>query len=189
MYIRNILLLATICLSSMVATGQENQGITEAQRVVLDSPEVITLEITPITRRRSADVYEKVTGPFKPGSKIEFELVATNTSIIPLDIRTWDIYGQNKPRLFRDNQELPYREEIKDLLKDKYSGDSDFVRLFITKLTPNERKVLESFDLSYWYEPFGPGHYELSVQHRFIQGGKWVESASIVFEVEEKKDQ
>lgn len=29
-------------------------------------------------------------------------------------------------------------------------------------------------------------HYQLSTQHRFVQGGKWVDSASIAFDVKPK---
>ncbi|HKO43548.1 MAG TPA: hypothetical protein VJU84_09665 [Pyrinomonadaceae bacterium] len=147
------------------------------------------MELAPITQRRHAGVYEKLSGPFKPRSRIRFELVGTNNSILPLEVRRWDTLAQNKPRLFRDNQEVSYRRDIIDLLKDKHLGDSEMVRLDVIRLAPGERKVLEYFNLNDWYEPLGPGHYELSTQHRFIQGGKWVNSAAIVFEVEEKPRQ
>src|SRR6185369_6901944 len=54
-------------------------------------------------------------------------------------------------------------------------------------LEPNREKIVEDLDLSYWYEPLEPGHYVLSTRHRFVQGGKWVDAASVTFEVERKK--
>ncbi len=87
-------ILAAIFICSIIIAGQENQVLTQAQRVVPDTPEAIALELTPTTRRRSAGVYEKVSGPFKPGSKIVFELVGTNTSILSLVVYGWDTYSQ-----------------------------------------------------------------------------------------------
>lgn len=182
MFIRAILLLVTLFFYSIHAPIQSTQDLPQAQRVVLDNPEVITLEFASTARRRSA--YEKMGGPFEPASKIKFNLVGTNTSIVTLGVRRWDTYAQNKPRLFRDNQEVAYRNDITELLKEKHTKDSEIISLFVIKLAPNDPKILETFDLADWYEPLGPGHYELSTQHRFIQGGKWVDSAAIVFEVQ-----
>jgi hypothetical protein len=62
----------------------------------------------------------------------------------------------------------------------------DIVSIVGVTLEPNNEKRLEDIDLTDWYEPLKPGHYQLSTQHRFIQGGKWVDSASITFEVKPK---
>lgn len=84
-------------MSSAIAS-QERQS-TQAERVVLDTPEVITLKLAPITRRVSAGVRQTLNGPFDPDTKIRFALVATNTLLIPLVVRTWDYRAQNRPRL------------------------------------------------------------------------------------------
>ncbi|MEK6283203.1 MAG: hypothetical protein AABN95_22840 [Acidobacteriota bacterium] len=163
--------------------------LTQAQRVVLHSPEVIMLEFAPLTRRVSADVYEKMSGPFKPTDPIRFNLMGTNTSLITLPVRRLDPYSQNKLRLFRDNQELEYRKDKAELIRTKHTTEWRGIRVRLVELNPNEPKVLETFDLADWYEPLGPGHYVLSTQHRFVQGGKWVESAAITFEVQDTKPQ
>lgn len=160
MYFRISLFVVAALISAVTPLRQGNQVLTQAQRVVIDSPQVISLKITPITRRQSANVYEKVAGPFKPESKIEFELVGTNNSLLTLEIRRWDTYAQNKLRLLRDNQEVSYREDVRDLIKEKHTSDSDFVRISSINLAPNEPKVLESLTLSDWYDPLGPGRYE-----------------------------
>src|SRR5687768_15429252 len=103
MYVRVILLLVTLSLLSMPSPIHSSQELPQAQRVVLDNPEVIMLEFAPLTRLRS-DVYEKMSGPFKPTDTIRFNLMGTNTSLIELVVRRWDNYAQNKPRLLRDNQ-------------------------------------------------------------------------------------
>lgn len=177
-------LILTFLMSSAIAT-QEKQS-TQAQRVVLDTPEVITLKLAPVTRRVSAGVHQPLNGPFEPDTKIRFALIATNTSLIPLVVRTWDYRAQNRPRLLRDNQEVPYREGLNELLIQKEREIEDIVSIVAVKLEPNNENRLEYINLSDWYEPLKPGHYQFSTQHRFIQGGKWVDSASITFEVKPK---
>jgi hypothetical protein len=183
------LILATVVvlaysLPEMAAFQTSDQS--QAERVVLDNPEVIILEFAPLSQRISADVYEKLSGPFKPGSTIRFNL-GTNTSLFTLEVRRWDPYAQNKPRLFRDNQEVAYRNDVAKLIKERHTKDSEPISVRSIKLNPNEPKVLQTVSLADWYEPLEPGHYVLSTQHRFIQGGKWVESAQIFFEVRHTK--
>ena len=182
-------LMITLLISSVITPSQKNQN-SQGQQVVLDTPEVISLKLAAVKRRASAGVYQQASGPVTPESKIKFALVATNTSLIPLPVRSWDQFAQNRPRLLRGNQEVPYRDGLSDLLKkkDREPGD-DIVSIVVITLEPNAEKTLEHIDLSNWYEPLQPGHYVLSTQHRFVQGGKWVESASIVFEVETKDSQ
>src|SRR5829696_3453782 len=172
-------LIITLLIWSTIAS-QESES-TQAQRVVLDTPEVIALKLAPVTRRVSAGVHQPLIGPFDPESKIKFALVATNTSLIPLVVRTWDYRAQNRPRLLRDNQEVPYQEGLSDLLKEKDSEIGDIISMLAVTLEPNNEKTLEYLDVGSWFEPLEPGHYRLSTQHRFVQGGKWVGSASISF--------
>jgi hypothetical protein len=184
MYVRSVLLLVNLFLFSMLASSQDHKGLSQAERIVLDNPEVILLEFAPLRRQVSEDIFEKMSGPFKPTDAIRFNLMGTNTSLIELLVLRWDNYAQNKPRLFRDNQEVAYRKDMAELIKARHTKDSEPTSMRGIKLSPNEPKLLQTFDLSDWYEPLGPGHYVLSTQHRFRQGGKWVDSTSITFEVE-----
>jgi len=184
---RIALIIITILFCSAMVAGQENKS-SQAERVVLDTPEVIAVKLAPVTRRVSAGVYQPLTGPFEAETKIKFAVVATNTSLIPLRVRSWDLYDQNRPRLLRGNQEVSYRDGLTELLKKKES-EGDIISLNTITLEPNHEKTLEYLDLSNWYEPLQPGHYQLSTQRRFVQGGKWVESASITFEVKAKETQ
>jgi hypothetical protein len=160
---------------SAFIAGQDNKS-SQAERIVLDTPEVIAVKLAPIMKRVSADAHKPLGGPITADSKIKCAIVATNTSFVPLRVRSWDLYDQNRPRLLRDNQEVPYRNGLTDLLKKNESG-GDIISLYVITLEPNHEKTLEYLDLSNWYEPLQPGHYQLSTQRRFIQGGKWVDSA------------
>lgn len=178
------LILAAIIVSLVTLTGQE-KGLTQAERIVVDNPEVIKLELTPVTQRRRARVYEKLSGPYKPSGKIAFDLLATNTSTFPLVVYGWDTFSQNRPLLFRNGQEVPYRKGLDDVLKskDKELG-MEVIHLVTTRLGPGQSTVIEKIDLNVWYDLLAPGSYELSLKHRFVQGRKWVDATSVTFEVE-----
>ena len=69
-------LIIMLLMSSAIA-GQQSQA-NRAQRVVLDTPEIITLKLAPITRRVSAGVHQPLTGPFDPGGKIRLRQECLN---------------------------------------------------------------------------------------------------------------
>lgn len=166
------------------APTQEHRDLTLAERVVLDTPEVITLALTPLTRRRAAGVYEKDSVVYKRGARIVFDLVGTNTSMLTLTVKGWDTFSQNRPVLFRDGQEVGYRKGLDDVLNSKEKEPSmEIIHLKTMRLETNQAKSLEHIDLGYWYEHLAPGHYQLSTKHRFIHAGKWVESSSLTFEI------
>jgi hypothetical protein len=179
-------LIITMLLASAFIASQEIQS-TPADRIVLDTPEVISLKLSPLMRRVSAGVSKPLSGPFSTETTIKFSLVATNTTLIPLVVKKWDSFVQNRPRLLRDNQEVAYRPGLMDRLKSKDNDTGDVISMTLVTLEPNREKIVEYLDLSHWYEPLEPGHYVLSTQHRFTQGGKWVDAASVTFEVERKK--
>ncbi len=179
-------LITTILMASTLIASQESPG-TQSERVVLDTPEVISLKLSPLMQPVSENVNKPISGPFTTETKIKFSLVATNTTLIPLVVKKWDPFEQNRPRLLRDNQEVAYRAGLMDRLKSKDNDTGDVISMALITLEPNREKIIEYLDLSNWYEPLEPGHYVLSTQHRFIQGGKWVDAASITFEVERKK--
>jgi hypothetical protein len=179
-------LIITMLIGSAFIASQESQG-TQAERVVLDTPEVISLKLSPLMQPVSEGVNKPLSGPFTTETKIKFSLVATNTTLIPLVVKKWDPFEQNRPRLLRDNQEVAYRAGLMDRLKSKDNDTGDVISLALITLEPNREKIVEYLDLNNWYEPLEPGHYVLSTQHRFIQGGKWVDAASVTFEVERKK--
>ena len=183
---KTALMIITMLIGSAFFASQESQ-LTQAERTVLNRPELISLKLSPLLQPVSRGVYKPLSGPFTTETKIKFSLVAINTTLIPLVVKRWDPYGQNRPLLLRDNQEVAYRAGLMDSLKSKDNDTDDVVSLELITLEPNREKIVEDLDLSYWYEPLEPGHYVLSTRHRFVQGGKWVDAASVTFEVEKEK--
>jgi len=50
-------------------------------------------------------------------------------------------------------------------------------------LTPGVLTPTVYLQLRDWYEPLEPGHYQLSIKHRFEIGQDWIESEVLTFEV------
>lgn len=113
-------------------------------------------------------------------------MLALNTSLEPVAVAILDKYVQNRPELLRDGQIVPYREGLNKLLEAK-EKDPFIVLPQVVKLNPNEQKFIGYIYLDDWYEPLQPGHYQLSLKHRFEPGQGWIESSSITFEVVSKK--
>ena len=129
----------------------------------------------------SSEPPEAVFKPYKVGDKIFFRLLITNTSSETVSFPIADTFLYNRPELLRDGEVVAYRDGLRDLLKskDKFPFDRD-VRAHT--LLPHETSdvIVQMKD---WYEPLQPGRYLLKVKRRFIWGGEWIESPSIVFEV------
>lgn len=152
----------------------------------LPNPEVVRIEILP----RSLELHEDpsdLTKPYQEGDKIHFRLQMTNTSVLPIEVFLTNPYFQNRPTLYSDGETVPYRKGLSETLavKDK---ELPISHNGTVRLEAGESKVLGYIDLPDWYEPLKPGHYELSVKHRFEFGQQWIESAnSVTFEVVSKK--
>ncbi|HWN11640.1 MAG TPA: hypothetical protein VNO50_20605 [Pyrinomonadaceae bacterium] len=119
---------------------------------------------------------------FNSGNGISFLLVITNAS--EEDVFGWSVFNShilNRPQLYRDGALVSYRDNIMDLLE---TIDRRFPNGRSSSYLLETRKSrTETIGLDDWYEPLQPGRYELSVWHRFLWGGEWLESPSVTFEV------
>jgi len=165
--------------------GQEKANSSQQRQLLVTNPEIVQIGLAPITSKRSSTDHPRVNASerYKAGQKVKFHLVMTNTALFAVRILTLDTYAQNRPILHRDGQQLPYREEIENVLP-ATENLTDFLRTDSFLLEPNSPKPLEVITLADWYEPLKPGHYNLLVRHRFQLGGKWTESSPITFEVD-----
>ena len=126
--------------------------------------------------------------PYQVGSKGYMRVLVTNDSDQRIRVIIVDTYYQNRPKLFKDGQLLPYREEVKKLVrsKDEYP---EFVRLgSVVFLQPHTSRDLEELNLSDWYGPLEPGSYRLINRHRLEINRPWTaDSAELLFEVGPQK--
>jgi hypothetical protein len=121
---------------------------------------------------------------FKVGGKVIVKLYMLNTSDEPLEVATGDAYLQQRLRLLKDGQPVQYRKGVTQLLRAKEDTGTNFGGpRFTTILEPDKQTEVDTIDLERWFEKLEPGHYELTLRHRFQWKGKHIESNTVTFEV------
>jgi len=180
-FVTCLLLLTFVANPATLGQGQ-SQDIEElfAQ---LKHPSNIAVELA----RREPNLHEEpedVNKPFEPGEKLYFRILLTNTSMHPIVVLVSNPYFQNRPKLLKEGQEIPYRNEKLDNLSEQIdqSGGTDSVRL-----DPSVSSYVGHLNLSDWYAPLKAGRYELINRYRFVPKGDWLESPPITFEVSREK--
>lgn len=164
----------------MVITPQMEE-LARRRREVLDNPTFLTLKIVPVTSEQSEGA-KKGIGPYKAGSKISFELLATNRLIEPFEVTLTS--DQNRPQLLKNGEPVPYRQKTAKAIEDEEKhGLTSYTSVLSLWLYPNKTQSLSVIDLGDWYGSLEPGLYELTIKHRFQGGGRWIELPPITFEV------
>jgi hypothetical protein len=145
----------------------------------LKHPTFAQLELLPRLPELSESP-EDVSKPYHVGDKIFFRLLVTNTSTEDVGFTNADYYYYDRPQLLRDGEVVPYRDGLAELLKkvDKTFGDTSRAYLIPPHGTAEVTVKIED-----WYGPLEPGRYLLTVKRRFVWGGEWIESPSLMFEV------
>lgn len=131
----------------------------------------------------------KIVRPFRVGKKIRFGLVVTNISSSEIKSTSGHPFGQNRPELVKDGEVITYREDVEKVLE--ALQDTKTIRLSrrTTRVTnimlePYETVIAEYMDLSQWYKPLKPGHYQLQLRHRLeMDQEPWISCSPIVFDV------
>jgi len=158
----------------------------EPQQVLLKDPSVIQLELVP-GKDQSTDGGEDLASRiYEAGSKVFVRIDAINSSQEPVTLLVVEPSRENRPELYRSGDKLDYRDGLmKELEAREHDPPRSMAQLF--KLEPGERKRIGYINLRDWYDSLEPGHYQLSIKHRFELGQKWIESAAVTFEVISKK--
>jgi hypothetical protein len=130
---------------------------------------------------------------FRMGEPIIIVVFMTNTGNETTSVEIADTYYQNRPKLTKESKEVPYRQEVRNVLKWKDDQGCGAGRHAPTELVPNEKAEADFLVLMQgqqptknivWYDELEPGNYELSIRRRF---GCWLrpeaESNTIRFQV------
>ncbi len=160
-------------------TAQEEAGSNNGQLHRLSKPDFISIRLVP-----GADDTDGGAGgslkSFNVGDRMVFRLLLTNNSVEPLEFMFIGTYSHHRPRLLKDGEVIPYREEIMERLR--RTNRYGILSAISVTMEPNLVKT-EWFELNAFYDPLPPGRYQLVVGRRFIEGGDWIESEPTFFEV------
>jgi hypothetical protein len=135
------------------------------------------------------------TDRYSVGQRVPVSITMTNNSDQPVQVCDSDTVYQDRPKLLKDGQPVPYVVGQAQILRTMDTDHTCF-KLDVPDpviLKPKESRVVDWFivaegsdlmgDMA-WYEPLGPGKYELSIQRRLgCCDGPMFPSNKINFEV------
>jgi hypothetical protein len=132
---------------------------------------------------------------YSVGQSVPVSITMTNNSNEPVEVCDSDTVYQDRPRLLKDGQPVPYISGQTQILR-TVESDRTCYRLDVPDpviLKPKETRVVDWFVLTdgnppmgdmAWYEPLVPGKYELSIKRRLgCCDGSMFQSNTINFEV------
>lgn len=146
----------------------------------LRKPDFLRMEIAPAP---DGDAPVGKRPSYKAGEKILVQVILINNSPEAVHVPSVDPYYQNRPQLVRGAQTVAYREDVAELIEAKEKKPT-FLRVDAWELEPLKPQAVATLDLSDWYGPLAPGVYRLTLQHRLVGGGDWIDSAPLVLVVE-----
>jgi hypothetical protein len=156
------------------------QAPEQTRTFLVSNPDAVMLELVP--PKAVLDTDQKNSGSYDSNAKVYFQLLATNSSLEPVSVPIISEFYQSRPQLTRDGDLLIYKANVQEILKKQETeAPRDLVQ--VINLQPNEQRLIGYLHLDTWYGRLRPGHYQLSVKHRFEPGQSWVTSSTITFEV------
>jgi hypothetical protein len=192
MLTKRLLVLGALILTGTWSTykGQERSVDTPQENALAKNAGIIKLDLAPINGKTKVDeepalMLQRRGVAYTCDQKVRIQLIMTNNSAEIVHVPVLDSYYQNRPQLLKNGALVPYRQDIEKLLPLK-DAEPEFVSVSSVTLKPSQSTKVEVLDLSDWYAPLEPGTYQLTDKHRFGEGGEWIESPAITFEVQSK---
>jgi hypothetical protein len=185
---------AAIVLCVLVAVSSQRGSFAMQQqndvRALTAQERVIKVSIT-----TGGSLFGPPKNLYRVGQRVPVSITMTNTSDQPVQVCLSGTLYQDRPKLIKDGQAVPYLELQSQLLKadqeDKTCLKVDLPEPVI--LQPKEARVVDWFILAEgrtpmgdlaWYETLQVGKYELSIERRLsCCDGSMVESNKISFGV------
>lgn len=175
----NAVILITISLSTSFMRSGLMSPAQRSQEPLWKNQDLLRIEMTPIELLSNPD--EK---PYRVGGKVRLKVIAKNDSDQRIMVRVADIYYQNRPRLYKNDQLVPYRSQITKLVRSKDTSPEFAGRIDFIFVEPYSSADFEELDLNDWYGPLEPGSYRLINRYRFKIYGPWsADSAPVLFRV------
>ena len=129
------------------------------------------------------DETSDVAPAYKSGDRIAIRLNLNHSLNEPITFTDFaNKYRDMELELRRDGDVVRYSKEVQrsvERTRIEPPNESSATRQYLHE----KDYVLRRIDLPEWYDNLLPGHYQLIVKRRFVWGGEWVSSDSIIFDV------
>ena len=166
--------------------GQPNPA-EKAARAHEKMEKYVEVKITPVVFRDVPFSNETPgyvpTQTFKVGGEMAVAVSMTNRSDQALNAFNLSRFLHNRLRLVKDGVPVRYLNDVPVKMKAVETNAGIVVSTHEVTLEPNVETLYDQLDLRDWYGTLQPGHYELTLRHRFQRGGKQVESNTVTFDV------
>jgi hypothetical protein len=123
------------------------------------------------------------TKTFKVGGEMAVVVSMTNRSDQAFNAFNLSRFLHNRLRLVKDGVPVRYLSDVPVKMKAVEANEGTVVSTREVTLAPNVETGYDQLNLRDWYGTLQPGHYELTLRHRFRRGGKQVESNTVTFDV------
>ena len=177
--LRLAVLLAACVLCCVLPCGS---GVRQAGAASADQIEV--------TIALGGGLYGPVKSRFEVGEEIPVVVTLTNTGSEPVQYCLSTTIFQNRPRLERDGQPVPYLTNLPARTEQEDAVELCEKRAVkqVYMLKPKQKRVVDWFTFGSrgitWYNPLPPGHYELVLMRRIeCCLGPTVESNRVGFDI------
>src|SRR6266550_2716745 len=166
---------------------EEEIAANKRRSELLKHPTFTTLRL--VSTRRSGPHAEPSTtpSPYLVGDYTHFQLLITQYLSEEIVLSNYmSSYYDCRPELYKDGDILPYSKQAQEKVE---RPDRQVVSgsVMAVRLVPGRERLWTDIDMDDWYEPLGPGHYQLSVRKRFTGDGDWVQSNPVTFDVQARK--
>ncbi len=166
---------------------EEEIAANKRRSELLKHPTFTTLRL--VSTRRSGPHAEPSTtpSPYLVGDYTHFQLLITQYLSEEIVLSNYmSSYYDCRPELYKDGDILRYSKQAQEKVE---RPDRQVVSgsVMAVRLVPGRERLWTDIDMDDWYEPLGPGHYQLSVRKRFTGDGDWVQSNPVTFDVQARK--
>lgn len=170
-------------ISTKVTIQKESHPVTSEvhQRTPQPIPDDVTVRLVPAGSEPIDDerkVYQFLNNDMWATIYIE------NRSKQRLKSNVIDPHYGNRLQLFKDDVQIPYREEIANIIRGQEENLKQVHTWRDIVIEPQTTHALQNITLYDWFGPLAPGIYRVIIRHRFEIGGSWTrDSVPMFFEV------
>lgn len=169
---------------SVLGQGTATQESSNRLIKLLRHPTFVTLRLV---CQSKAGEFSDAPPPYKEKEFINCQSFITQNASEQITIwNELNLYYEYRVDLIRDGDTVSYSKEAKEGIeiaeRRPPSGSSAPL-----DMEPGREYSLRGINLKEWYGTLSPGRYQLTLRRRFVWDGDWVQSNSVIFQIEPRK--